>query len=210
MERRTYTVTEAATVLGISRTSAYERVRAGELPALRLGRRIVIARAVIDAFVSGSAGTDDGRDPRGRRLRHGSRTRAQPSKQRGKALGDRLPESIEVELEVVMGEEVAGSGRLRPRHVGVAGARLLGDRLRRFADDLDELHQRELEHAVVVEVGTGAPRDEFRGLLARLDHVRDAIVVTRQRHTPAPLRRPRGRGTCCSSRRQSGGRPDGA
>ena len=44
MERRTYTVTEAATVLGISRTSAYERVRAGELPALRLGRRIVIAR----------------------------------------------------------------------------------------------------------------------------------------------------------------------
>jgi excisionase family DNA binding protein len=46
MERRTYTVTEAATVLGISRTSAYERVRAGDLPALRLGRRIVITRAV--------------------------------------------------------------------------------------------------------------------------------------------------------------------
>jgi excisionase family DNA binding protein len=62
MERRTYTVTEAATVLGISRTSAYERVRAGELPALRLGRRIVIARAVVDAFVSGVAITGDGRD----------------------------------------------------------------------------------------------------------------------------------------------------
>ncbi len=51
MERRTYTVTEAATVLGISRTSAYERVRAGELPALRLGRRIVITRAVVDAML---------------------------------------------------------------------------------------------------------------------------------------------------------------
>jgi excisionase family DNA binding protein len=61
MERRTYTVTEAATVLGISRTSAYERVRAGELPALRLGRRIVIARAVVDAFVSGVATTGDRR-----------------------------------------------------------------------------------------------------------------------------------------------------
>ena len=62
MERRTYTVTEAATVLGISRTSAYERVRAGDLPALRLGRRIVIARAVVDAFVTGAAVTGDGRD----------------------------------------------------------------------------------------------------------------------------------------------------
>src|SRR3954454_6364499 len=46
MERRTYTVTEAATALGISRTSAYERVRAGELPAPRLARRILITRAV--------------------------------------------------------------------------------------------------------------------------------------------------------------------
>jgi excisionase family DNA binding protein len=54
MERRTYTVTEAATVLGISRTSAYERVRAGELPALRLGRRIVITRAVVDAMLGGA------------------------------------------------------------------------------------------------------------------------------------------------------------
>jgi excisionase family DNA binding protein len=54
MERRTYTVTEAATVLGISRTSAYERVRAGELPALRLGRRIVINRAVVDAMLEGA------------------------------------------------------------------------------------------------------------------------------------------------------------
>jgi excisionase family DNA binding protein len=61
MERRTYTVTEAATVLGISRTSAYERVRAGDLPALRLGRRIVIARAVVDAFVSGLAIAGDRR-----------------------------------------------------------------------------------------------------------------------------------------------------
>ena len=62
MERRTYTVTEAATVLGISRTSAYERVRTGDLPALRLGRRIVIARAVVDAFVSGAGITGDRHD----------------------------------------------------------------------------------------------------------------------------------------------------
>ena len=34
--------------------SAYERVRAGELPALRLGRRIVITRAVVDAMLGGT------------------------------------------------------------------------------------------------------------------------------------------------------------
>lgn len=51
MERRTYTVTEAATVLGISRTSTYELIRACELPALRLGRRIVTTRAVVDEML---------------------------------------------------------------------------------------------------------------------------------------------------------------
>jgi excisionase family DNA binding protein len=51
MERRTYTVAEAAIVLGISRTSAYERVHAGELPALRLGRRIVIARHALEELL---------------------------------------------------------------------------------------------------------------------------------------------------------------
>jgi excisionase family DNA binding protein len=51
MERRTYTVTEAATVLGISRTRAYERVHAGELPSLRLGRRIVIARRALEELL---------------------------------------------------------------------------------------------------------------------------------------------------------------
>jgi excisionase family DNA binding protein len=51
MERRTCTVTEAAAALGISRTSAYERVRAGELPALRLGRRIVITRHALEELL---------------------------------------------------------------------------------------------------------------------------------------------------------------
>jgi excisionase family DNA binding protein len=40
--RLTMTVTEAAKVLGISRTLAYEMVQRGELPHLRLGRRLVV------------------------------------------------------------------------------------------------------------------------------------------------------------------------
>ena len=38
----TVTVTETANVLGISRSSAYECVRIGAIPSIRLGRRIVV------------------------------------------------------------------------------------------------------------------------------------------------------------------------
>ncbi len=47
-ERRTMSVGQATEILGISRTTAYECVRTGELPALRLGGRIVIPTQVID------------------------------------------------------------------------------------------------------------------------------------------------------------------
>lgn len=40
--RLVHTVTEAAALLGISRAHAYGLVRTGELPHLRLGRRIVV------------------------------------------------------------------------------------------------------------------------------------------------------------------------
>ncbi|MCP5028814.1 MAG: helix-turn-helix domain-containing protein [Actinomycetia bacterium] len=42
--RATITVTEAAQVLGISRSTAYELVRVGTLPSLRLGRRLVVPK----------------------------------------------------------------------------------------------------------------------------------------------------------------------
>ncbi len=47
MDRWTVTVEEAAQMLGISRSSAYECVRRGELRALRLGRRLVVPRAAL-------------------------------------------------------------------------------------------------------------------------------------------------------------------
>jgi excisionase family DNA binding protein len=56
MVRRTYTVDEAAGVLGISRSTAYECVRTGELPSLRFRRRIVIpAHALEQLIASGAA-----------------------------------------------------------------------------------------------------------------------------------------------------------
>ena len=51
MLRLTYTVPEAAQLLGISRTSAYDCVRRGEIPALTLGRRIVITRTALEELL---------------------------------------------------------------------------------------------------------------------------------------------------------------
>lgn len=54
-QRMTLTVEEAARLLGVSRALAYEIVRDGEIPSLRLRRRIVIPRRVIDALLRGES-----------------------------------------------------------------------------------------------------------------------------------------------------------
>lgn len=41
-KRTTITIEEAATLLGIGRTAAYEAARRGQLPTRRLGRRIFV------------------------------------------------------------------------------------------------------------------------------------------------------------------------
>ncbi|MGE0230123.1 MAG: helix-turn-helix domain-containing protein [Dehalococcoidia bacterium] len=51
MLRLTYTVPEAAQLLGISRATAYDCVRRGEIPALTLGRRIVITRSTLELLL---------------------------------------------------------------------------------------------------------------------------------------------------------------
>jgi excisionase family DNA binding protein len=50
-DRLTYSVEEAALLLGVSRNSAYEAVRKGELPTVRLGRRILIPRSRLEALL---------------------------------------------------------------------------------------------------------------------------------------------------------------
>jgi excisionase family DNA binding protein len=46
-----YTVTQTASLLGISRTHAYELVSRGELAHVRLGRRIVIPRHALERLL---------------------------------------------------------------------------------------------------------------------------------------------------------------
>ena len=50
-EKLTMTVEEAAALLGISRALGYELVSRGDIPCLRLGRRIVIPRRAIDRMI---------------------------------------------------------------------------------------------------------------------------------------------------------------
>lgn len=51
-ERRTYSVGEAAAILGISRSLAYECIKTGEIPAVRFRRRIVVPAHVLDELTS--------------------------------------------------------------------------------------------------------------------------------------------------------------
>ncbi len=48
-----YTVDEVAELLGLSRGLTYDLVRAGTIPAERLGRRWIIPRARLDAWLAG-------------------------------------------------------------------------------------------------------------------------------------------------------------
>src|SRR6266516_368658 len=49
--RHTLTVIEAARLLGISRNSAYEAVRQGEIPSVRIGRRIIVPLHALDQLL---------------------------------------------------------------------------------------------------------------------------------------------------------------
>jgi excisionase family DNA binding protein len=46
-EKLTLTVTEAAKLLGLSRSLAYDAVRQGQIPSIRMGNRIVIPKAAL-------------------------------------------------------------------------------------------------------------------------------------------------------------------
>lgn len=45
------TVEEAARLLGIGRTKAYELVMSGEVQSIKLGRRRLMVRASLDSFI---------------------------------------------------------------------------------------------------------------------------------------------------------------
>ena len=50
-EKSVYTVAQVAKMFGINRNLAYELARRGELPAIRLGKRLVCPKVAIDRML---------------------------------------------------------------------------------------------------------------------------------------------------------------
>jgi len=61
-ERLTLTVEEGAKLLGISRAFAYESVRRGDIPHIKIGRRLLIPKAKLNELLD-SAGSDGPEKP---------------------------------------------------------------------------------------------------------------------------------------------------
>ena len=58
MEKMTMTVQEMAECLGIGRNMAYELVKNGRVPFLKIGRQIRIPKRAFDAWLANEASAD--------------------------------------------------------------------------------------------------------------------------------------------------------
>lgn len=51
----TYCIEEAAKLLGISRNACYEAAKTGEVPTVRIGKRLLVPKIALEKLLSGSA-----------------------------------------------------------------------------------------------------------------------------------------------------------
>ena len=58
MDRKTYTIEEAAKALGIGRSSAYQAAKTGEIPTVRIGRRLLVPVVAIDRLLDNTGRSD--------------------------------------------------------------------------------------------------------------------------------------------------------
>jgi excisionase family DNA binding protein len=54
-ECQTLKIEEAAKVLGISRNTAYDAAKSGQLPTVKIGRRFLVPKAALDRMLEGAA-----------------------------------------------------------------------------------------------------------------------------------------------------------
>jgi excisionase family DNA binding protein len=54
MQKATLTVDEAALILGVSRNSAYQAARTGELPTIKIGKRLLVPRIAFEKMFEGA------------------------------------------------------------------------------------------------------------------------------------------------------------
>lgn len=51
-ERLTYSVPEAGALIGVGRNQAYEAAKAGQLPTIKIGNRILVPRAALNELLA--------------------------------------------------------------------------------------------------------------------------------------------------------------
>jgi excisionase family DNA binding protein len=51
VRRRTRTLAEASVILGLSRSAAYEAVARGEIPTIRIGKRILVPAVALEQML---------------------------------------------------------------------------------------------------------------------------------------------------------------
>jgi excisionase family DNA binding protein len=59
-DRLTLTVPEVAALLGVSRNAAYEAVAVGQIPSIRIGRRLLVPRVALERLLDCAEGGFDG------------------------------------------------------------------------------------------------------------------------------------------------------
>jgi excisionase family DNA binding protein len=52
-DRETYDITETAHRLGIGRGQAYAAAKRGEIPAIKIGKRLLVPKAALDRLLGG-------------------------------------------------------------------------------------------------------------------------------------------------------------
>jgi len=57
-QKLTYTVPEVAKLLGLSRAATYAAARNGQIPSIRIGRRIIILKIALERMLN-DAGTNE-------------------------------------------------------------------------------------------------------------------------------------------------------
>lgn len=55
--QETFTVEETAALLRIGKRQAYEGIRRGQIPSIKIGHRILVPRAQLDRLLAGDAGS---------------------------------------------------------------------------------------------------------------------------------------------------------
>ena len=52
VQRLTLTIEETAKLLGIGRQLAYDRVKTGEIPVIKIGRRLLVPRSALEKLLA--------------------------------------------------------------------------------------------------------------------------------------------------------------